>query len=140
MNDMSLIEDGLYMGAAITEKPAGIDAVMDLQIEHEDSLSPHKLQAFMWLPIADTPQAAPGPHWIELAVNTIIGWRSVGWNVLVHCKAGHSRSGMIVIAYIMKTRGMSVDAALAFVQSKRPVTHPNNGFVESLQRYAAFIS
>lgn len=38
----------------------------------------------------------------------------------VHCKAGRGRSTVIVVAFCMQHRGMSLDEAIAFVRSKRP--------------------
>ncbi|KAM3553572.1 hypothetical protein ARSEF4850_006855, partial [Beauveria asiatica] len=40
-------------------------------------------------------------------------------NVLVHCRAGISRSATIVIAYLMRKYGLSADEALAEVKAKR---------------------
>lgn len=37
----------------------------------------------------------------------------------VHCKAGRGRSTVIVVAFLMKHRGMTVDEAYAFIRSKR---------------------
>jgi hypothetical protein len=135
MPDMSEIEVGLFMGGAIHSRPANIHAILDMQVEHEDRLSPTGLNAFLWLPLLDIPAAAPGPVWIDNAVNTVIGWRALHWSVLVHCKAGHSRSGLIVVAYIMKMRHISRDAALAIVKSRRAVAAPNSGFMASLLEY-----
>lgn len=42
-------------------------------------------------------------------------------NVLVHCMAGVSRSVSLVIAYLMKYRGMRFEDALNLIRSRRPV-------------------
>ena len=55
--------------------------------------------------------------------------------VFVHCFAGASRSATIVIAYLMKERGMSLREAYRFVKSKRCFINPNEGFVKQLQRF-----
>ncbi|XP_076920354.1 dual specificity protein phosphatase 1-like [Bidens hawaiensis] len=55
--------------------------------------------------------------------------------VLVHCFAGRSRSVTVVVAYLMKTHGMSSSKALNLVKSKRSVAAPNAGFILQLQRY-----
>ena len=39
--------------------------------------------------------------------------------VYIHCKAGRSRSSMILGAYLMKYRKMSAKEAYSFMQSKR---------------------
>lgn len=42
-------------------------------------------------------------------------------NVLVHCMAGVSRSATLVIAYLMRARGMSLETAFAVVKKRRPI-------------------
>ncbi|KAK7363709.1 hypothetical protein VNO77_05861 [Canavalia gladiata] len=58
-----------------------------------------------------------------------------GGNVLVHCFAGRSRSVTIIVAYLMKTRGMSFSEALQHVRSKRPTAYPNPGFIQQLEDF-----
>ena len=53
--------------------------------------------------------------------------------ILVHCMAGASRSATIVIAYLMWIQKMKFDDALNFVNSKRPIVAPNDGFREQLK-------
>ena len=48
--------------------------------------------------------------------------------VLVHCHAGVSRSASCVIAFLMKTQGMSFDDAFKFASARRPIIFPNMGF------------
>lgn len=38
----------------------------------------------------------------------------------VHCKAGRGRSTVVVVAFLMRHRAMSLDDALAHVRAKRP--------------------
>ncbi|EQC34692.1 hypothetical protein, variant [Saprolegnia diclina VS20] len=53
--------------------------------------------------------------------------------VLVHCKQGVSRSASIVVAYVMRTKELSRDDALTFVQARRP--EPNGSFLKQLLQY-----
>ena len=53
----------------------------------------------------------------------------------MHCYAGVSRSVTVVVAYIMKYWKWGMKNALAFVQAKRIVAKPNDGFMEQLARY-----
>ncbi|KAL6059966.1 non-specific serine/threonine protein kinase [Balamuthia mandrillaris] len=55
--------------------------------------------------------------------------------VLVHCVQGRSRSGSIVLAYLMASRGMTYDDALRFAQEKRPTIKPNPHFEQQLREY-----
>jgi len=52
--------------------------------------------------------------------------------VLVHCKAGISRSVAVVVAYLMWTERMPFDQALYLVQKARPQANPNVGFRKQL--------
>jgi len=54
-------------------------------------------------------------------------------SVLVHCKAGQSRSPTVVISHLMRKEGWAADRALRFVQGRRPSVHPNIGFMEQLR-------
>lgn len=49
-------------------------------------------------------------------------------NVLIHCREGVSRSGSLVIAYVMRERGIPLSAALEFVIAQRSMVKPNSGF------------
>ena len=53
--------------------------------------------------------------------------------VLVHCKAGISRSSTIVTAYLMQEQRMSLRAGLGLVIRKREQARPNPGFLEQLK-------
>jgi atypical dual specificity phosphatase len=53
--------------------------------------------------------------------------------VLVHCKAGISRSSTVVTAYLMQEQRMSLRASLALIIQKREQAYPNPGFLEQLK-------
>ena len=59
--------------------------------------------------------------------------------VLVHCRAGVSRSATVCIAYIMQKQGLSLDSAYEFVKSKRPVIDPNINFIRQLQKFETLL-
>ena len=59
----------------------------------------------------------------------------VGGKVLVHCNDGMSRSGSLVIAYIMQTYGLDFKSALNYVQQRRFCVQPNDGFEQQLREY-----
>eukprot|EP00759_Apiculatamorpha_spiralis_P016664 PhF_6_TR22759/c1_g1_i1/m.32448/K04459/DUSP, MKP; dual specificity MAP kinase phosphatase len=53
--------------------------------------------------------------------------------VLVHCRKGISRSPSLVLAYLIKEKGMSYEEALQYVKERRKTVAPNMGFVEKLR-------
>lgn len=58
-------------------------------------------------------------------------------NALVHCVDGISRSGTVVVAYMMKYFGMKFSDALTFVCARRSVISPHSGFRQQLHEYEA---
>ncbi|CAK9294843.1 unnamed protein product [Gordionus sp. m RMFG-2023] len=54
--------------------------------------------------------------------------------ILVNCMMGMSRSTSIVLGYLMKYQGMTIDQALTAIRKKREV-HPNIGFLQQLIAY-----
>jgi protein-tyrosine phosphatase len=55
--------------------------------------------------------------------------------VLVHCHKGVSRSASVVAAYLMKSQGWGLDAAMAHLKAARPSVSPHEAFMEQLAQY-----
>eukprot|EP00897_Mesotaenium_endlicherianum_P004173 jgi/Mesen1/3784/ME000205S03042 len=55
-----------------------------------------------------------------------------GGKVLVHCFEGRSRSVTVVIAYLMKAKGLTLKEAWARVKGAHPRASPNDGFMSAL--------
>jgi len=60
--------------------------------------------------------------------------------VLVHCMQGRSRSGSVVIAYVMESEGLGYRDALQFVQRARSIVKPNPNFEEQLIKHEAVVA
>lgn len=67
--------------------------------------------------------------------NQFIDQISQGAKVLVHCAAGVSRSGCIVVAYLMWKHSWTFQQAWEYGKTKRSTMHPNPGFQKQLQLY-----
>ena len=52
--------------------------------------------------------------------------------VLVHCKAGVSRSATVCIAYLMCCKSMTFEQAFEFVRARRSIISPNISFMQQL--------
>ena len=55
--------------------------------------------------------------------------------MLVHCRAGVSRSATVCIAYLMQTLQLTTDQAFERVMLARPVVDPNLNFIQQLNRF-----
>ena len=61
----------------------------------------------------------------------------LGKSILVHCEQGRSRSGSVMVAYMMASQNMSRNAALMFVKDRRSIVSPNAGFMKQLAAFEA---
>jgi protein-tyrosine phosphatase len=95
---------------------------------------------YLRLPLRDS-ESQPLLPSLRAAVRFIATALSAGKPVLVHCSAGVSRSVAVVVGYLMVTRRLRFDAALAAlaaeysVHGQRPA--PNDGFVQQLREFEA---
>lgn len=60
--------------------------------------------------------------------------------ILIHCKAGISRSATIVISYLMYKYKYDIKKAYEYVLKKRPIINPNEGFLNELKLYNNLIN
>jgi len=56
-------------------------------------------------------------------------------NIFVHCVFGKSRSGSVIIFYIMNEQKVDFNTAKQFVKDKRKIVDPNPGFESELNKY-----
>jgi hypothetical protein len=131
----ALVEDGLYLGGSVPKPPPGTSAVLNL-CEVED---PYQATVHRRAPI---PDAAPAPSlgWLREQVAFVEAERAAGRTVFVHCRNGASRSGMVVVAYVMARRGWGRDEAIAFVRSRRPELRPNPAFMDLLLKWEQLLN
>ena len=71
--------------------------------------------------------------WSHEAVYKLMMEHNKGQNVLVHCAAGMQRSAAIIGMFLIATRGMSWQQAIAYTQGIRPIAfRPGPNFKDSL--------
>ena len=80
----------------------------------------------------DIPSFKLKPHFHD-AIAFIQNGLQAG-NVLLHCASGVSRSGTLAVAYLMKTRKLSFEAAFDQVKQARDI-NPNYGFQKQLKQF-----
>jgi len=57
--------------------------------------------------------------------------------ILVHCQEGRSRSASMVVAYLIRDKGMTYNSALATITARRHLIQPNTGFQTKLIEWEA---
>jgi protein-tyrosine phosphatase len=70
-------------------------------------------------------------EWVEKQLQTK--------NVLIHCHMGISRSASLVLAFLMKNFGMTLDQAFEHTASIRDTIGPNSTFMKELQTYESML-
>jgi hypothetical protein len=126
----SEIEEGLTLGGLIPAPPPGAQAVLNVSQDAD----PYQAPIHKWEPIPDGPPA-PSLDWLRRQVDFVAAQRSAGRPVYVHCRAGVSRSGMVVVAYEMQKNRWTFDQALQFVRTKRKIVSPNPAFHPLLREW-----
>lgn len=84
------------------------------------------------VPVLDQPHASLSEHFDP--VTERIHNNQAG-STLVHCTAGRSRSASLVMAYLMKFKGVTLLQAHHWVLEVRPFIRPNAGFWRQLLEY-----
>lgn len=82
----------------------------------------------------DDDERAPISDFFDLTFDLINHCVQHQVNILVFCAAGASRSATIVLNYLIKGCGMSLDKALSHLKRVRPVVMPNQGFLKALEQ------
>ena len=127
---MDWITDQLAIGNFLDAQslPADIDAVLCLR---EDCCDGRTDVDALCLPLLDGPGNDPSD--IEEALDFIREVVTAGQRILVHCHAGRSRSVVVIARYLMQSRGLTAQAALDLIGSRREI-YLSPGIEELLSR------
>ncbi|KAM7247154.1 hypothetical protein CapIbe_001107 [Capra ibex] len=90
------------------------------------------------IPMEDSCTADVSSHFQE-AIDFIDCVRGKGGKVLVHCKAGISRSPTICMAYLMKTKQFHLKDAFDYVKQRRSEVSSNISFMGQLLQFESKI-
>jgi ADP-ribosyl-[dinitrogen reductase] hydrolase len=94
---------------------------------------PHQVQRFAYLTDDDANSELDAV--LADVLDDIAALRADGRPVLVHCFAGQSRTGLVLRAWLRRTRGMSAAEATAFVRQRWPhLSEWNADFTAALER------
>nr|XP_020480885.1 dual specificity protein phosphatase 18-like [Monopterus albus] len=120
--------DAPLNAALVSQK--GITLIVNATLSHASPTYPGV--ECVRVPVSDLPSARLGDHFDRVA-ERIHGNRAGG--TLVHCAAGMSRSPALVMAYLMRYRGVTLRQAHHWVQESRPYVRLNIGFWDQLLQY-----
>ena len=113
------------------ESPAFADAIMDVFGRKEYVV---RCEAYRREQLLDW-AGMPDPDLVESLALWVHEHRARGQTVLVHCEAGHNRSGLVTALYLIRYRGWAPHAAIDLIREKRgPNALWNGSFVRYLQQ------
>jgi len=130
-----LLFQGSYSSAADQWwiKQNGIRAVVNVTNEVRQLVNDAD---YMRIPIGDRPKYAEAlTSQLDEAVQFIHKHVTNSSPVLVHCMAGRSRSGAVVVAYLKWSMGMSARDAFSYLRNRRPMAQPIDSFLRAVDQW-----
>jgi len=129
------IDDDLYLGSAAHASQLellerlGITALLNVSPNCKNHW-PEKFE-YQTIPVEDNSTADIKAHFNQ-AIAFINHIKAKNGKILVHCKAGVSRSATLCLAYLISNRKMNLDEAYNEIKQKRRVISPNFNFMGQL--------
>jgi hypothetical protein len=139
-----ILENQLYQSGAPEDaaewasiRARGIDVAVDLfgSLDPGVPAEPNSILYIFW-PIEDA-DYMPAMGILNVLVDTIVRLIQLGHKVLVHCRMGKSRSGLLNALVVMRLQGISGHDAVALVRKQRPGALGNNVFTAYLESLPA---
>lgn len=137
---MYRIDENVWQGGYPKKLPEGCTAIINLCPNGEKPCNYPKLKrkVHVYLPIYDG--LSPGLKWLEMAVGIMKALIKGGHVVYVHCRAGWSRSVMLVCAYLIDKYNLTVAGAIDKVSLINSEADPARSFVSLLAEYKSLVS
>lgn len=98
-----------------------------------NELPPKDIECYVWLPVVDG--HAPNMHQFDTGTAVINEAIQNDKKVYVHCKNGHGRGPVLLAAYFVRYKGMSVEKAEKLLKEKRPEIHIEEEQTKALTDY-----
>lgn len=122
-------------GAAL--RKLGVEVDIDLEYRHAEVWERPSAEMILYLPTRD--HRAPSPDKLIAGSLFIDAAVKLKKRIYAHCKNGHGRAPALVAAYLI-LKGMTVKAAIRFIQKKRPVVHLNREQMNALRSFARYLT
>ncbi len=97
----------------------GVKAVLDMRWERSADLAFYKTHDINYKKVKVFDVGVPTLKQTDEAVTFVRENVEAGRPVLIHCAKGRGRSGVILMAYLMRYEGMTFEAAREWVKGKR---------------------
>ncbi|UZJ54179.1 hypothetical protein CBS101457_003499 [Exobasidium rhododendri] len=147
-----ILSNFLYLGPEIVtfsevehlKNRWGIKRILNAAWEIEDGGGKHLsldkeeisgIQKYKKIPLKDSIEAKGVQAYMEEACTFLDDAKLHSAPVYVHCKAGKSRSVMLVMAYLIHSNRWSLEKSYSYVVEKRKTVSPNIGFMAELMTF-----
>lgn len=106
----------------------------DISLEGEQVDQPYGVDSYLWLPTPD--HEAPTALHLALGTSYMKDVIRRGGKLYLHCKNGHGRAPTLAAAFLT-TQGLTPEAAVDLIRSKRPETHLEQAQMDVLRAFVA---
>ncbi|CED82731.1 map kinase phosphatase [Phaffia rhodozyma] len=139
----TIISSFLYLGPEPSSvqdveelKKIGVRRVLNMAVECEDGFGmKDKFEVYRKLGIRDTVEEQVVAQDLNDACAYIDDALLHGCPIYIHCRAGRSRSVMVVLAYLIRHYRWPLKTAYAYVLERRRGISPNIGFMAELMAF-----
>lgn len=135
--DVTYISDGIWIGNSYAGKyPKLVSKRISRVLTVQDKKTNYTT---CWLNIKDKRSSLIFTYFNTTTIQ-IQQWLLSGYDILIHCHSGHSRSVTITMAYFMRFKGMSYNESYNHIRSQRKIANPNFGFDQQLKVYETILN